>query len=74
MSEIESLISEFNDMCGEPETEMGNLAQAELDDLRRFVQVGIEILEARDKGLSVACDALIDKSLRRLINDTPNKA
>ena len=27
MSEIESLISEFNDMCGEPETEMGNLAQ-----------------------------------------------
>ncbi len=69
MSEIESLICEFNDMCGESETEMGNLAQAELDDLRRFAQVGIEILEARDKGLSVACDALIDKKLRRLIHE-----
>lgn len=69
MSEIESLISEFNDMCGDSETEMGNLALAELADLRRFVQVGIEILEARDKGLSVACDALIDKKLRRLIAD-----
>lgn len=69
MSEIESLIYKFNDMCGESETEMGNLAQAELDDLRRFVQVGIEILEARDKGLSVACDALIDKKLRRLIHE-----
>ena len=69
MSEIESLIYKFNDMCGESETEMGNLAQAELDDLRRFVQVGIEILEARDKGLSVACDALIDKSLRRLVRE-----
>ena len=69
MSEIESLIYEFNGMCGEPETEMGDAAQAELDDLRRFVQVGIEILEARDKGLSVACDALIDKSLRRIIHE-----
>ncbi len=47
---------------------LGNLAQAELD-LRRFVQVGIEILEARDKGLSAACDALIDKSLRRLVRE-----
>jgi len=27
------------------------------------------VLEARDKGLSVACDALIDKSLRRLISE-----
>lgn len=70
MSEIESLIYKFNNMCGESETEMGNLAQAELDDLRRFVQVGIEIFEARDKGLSVACDALIDKKLRRLIGET----
>ena len=69
MSEIESLIYKFNNMCGESETEMGSLAQAELDDLRRFVQVGIEILEARDKGLSVACDALIDKKLRRLIHE-----
>ncbi len=69
MSEIESLIYKFNDMCGESETEMGNLAQEELDDLRRFVQVGIEILEARDKGLTAALDALIDKSLRRLIRE-----
>ena len=69
MSEIENLIYEFNNMCGEPETEIGNLAQAELDDLRRFVQAGIEILEARDKGLSVAIDALIDKKLRRLIHE-----
>jgi len=69
MSEIESLIYKFNNMCGESETEMGNLAQAELDDLRRFVQAGIEILEARDKGLSVATDALIDKKLRRLIHE-----
>ncbi len=70
MSEIESLISQFNDMCGESETEMGNLAQEELDDLRRFVQVGIEILEARDKGLPAALDSLIDKSLRRLIKES----
>ena len=70
MSEIESLISQFNDMCGEPETEMGSLAQDELDDLRRFLWVGIEILEARDKGLSAALDTLIDKSLRRLIKET----
>ena len=64
MSEIEKLICEFSDLYGQSKTD---LAQAELDDLRRFVQVGIEILEARDKGLSVATDALIDKSLRRLI-------
>jgi hypothetical protein len=70
MSEIESLIYKFNNMCGESETEMGDLAQAELDDLRRFIQVGIEILEARDKGLSVATDALIDKKLRRLIYES----
>lgn len=67
MSEIENLISKFNDMCGEPETEMGDFAQAELDDLRRFVQVGIEILEAHDKGLLAARDALIDKVLRQII-------
>lgn len=69
MSEIESLIYEFNDMCGEPETEMGNLAMAELYYLRRFVQVGIEILEAQDKGYLVARDALIDGTLRRLIHE-----
>ena len=69
MSEIENVIFEYREMCGEPARELCNLAQAELDDLRRFVQIGIEILEARDKGLSVACDALIDKKLRRLISD-----
>lgn len=67
MSEIESLILAFNDMCGEPETEMGNLAQAELDDLRRFVQVGIEILEAHEAGYKMSVDALITGTLRRLI-------
>lgn len=67
MSEIENLIRHFNDMCGESETEVGNLAQAELDDLRKFVQVCIEIHEAHGNGYSSARDALIENKLRNLI-------
>lgn len=67
MSEIESLIMQFEDMCGESNTEMGVAAQAELDDLRCWVQVGIEIYEAHTKGYSMARDAIIAGTLRRLI-------
>jgi len=35
MSDIESLIDGFNDMCGEPRTEMGTLARWELRNIRR---------------------------------------
>ena len=67
MSEIEALITAYNDSIGDNQSEIGDAAQDELDDLRRWVQVGIEIYEAHNKGLYMARDAIIAGTLRRLI-------
>ena len=68
MSEIESLIYKFNSMCGESETEMGNLALAELKDLREMFQAMIEVFETHERKLYNARDLIIEVKICRLIN------
>lgn len=46
MSDIESLVSEFEDMCGESGTEMGNAALGERNNLRQAVKALLVLVEA----------------------------
>jgi hypothetical protein len=46
MSAIESLILQFEDMCGESGTEMGNAALGERNELRQAVKALLMLVEA----------------------------
>ena len=46
MSDIESLVSEFEDMCGKSGTEMGNAALGERNNLRQAVKALLMLVEA----------------------------
>ena len=46
MNGIESLVSEFEDMCGESGTEMGNAALGERNNLRQAVKALLMLVEA----------------------------
>lgn len=46
MSEIESLVSQFEDMCGESGTELGNAALGERNELRQAVKALLMVVEA----------------------------
>lgn len=46
MSDIESLVMKFEDMCGESGTEMGNAALGERNNLRQAVKALLMLVEA----------------------------
>lgn len=46
MSDIESLVMQFEDMCGESGTEMGNAALGERNELRQAVKALLMLVEA----------------------------